>query len=44
MFWTDWGAEEKIQQANLDGTDIVDLVTTELFKPMGITVDYTKVR
>ena len=40
MYWTDWGTE-KIQQANLDGTDIKDIVTTGLSFPKGIAVDVT---
>jgi len=44
MYWTDWGEKQKIQQANMDGSNIVTLVATGLNKPMGITVDYAKNR
>jgi len=42
MYWTDVGtqaADGKIQRANLDGSNIQDLVTTGLTMPMGIALD-----
>ena len=38
MYWTDYGTD-KIQRANLNGTDVEDLVTTELPVPLGIALD-----
>ena len=42
MYWTDWGTE-KIQRANLDGTNVQDLVTRSngLRNPNGIALDLT---
>ncbi len=40
MYWTDAGTNtNKIQRANLDGTDVVDLVSTGLVTPLGIALD-----
>ena len=38
MYWTDWGTD-KIQRANLDGSNIEDLVTQGLSSPSGIALD-----
>ena len=38
MYWTDRGAK-KIQRANLDGTQIEDLITTGLSGPFGLALD-----
>ena len=38
IYWTDEGTG-KIQRANLDGTNIQDIVTTGLDEPSGITLD-----
>ena len=38
MYWTDFGTE-KIQRANLDGSNVEDLVTTGLSDPNGIALD-----
>lgn len=38
MYWTDTGTE-KIQRANLDGTDIEDMITTGLRNLAGIAID-----
>ena len=40
MYWTDVGTH-KIQRANLDGSNIEDLVTTGLIYPQGIALDLT---
>ena len=40
MYWTDSGTD-KIQRANLDGTDVQDLVATGLENPSGIMLDVT---
>ena len=38
MYWTDYGTE-KIQRANLDGSNVEDLITTGLTSPFGIALD-----
>ena len=38
MYWTDFGTD-KIQRANLDGSNVEDLVTTGLSGPRGIALD-----
>ena len=38
MYWTDSGTE-KIQRANLDGSNVEDLITTGLEEPFGIALD-----
>ena len=37
MYWTDSEAD-KIQRANLDGSNVEDLVTTGLSNPFGIAL------
>ncbi|XP_076455694.1 uncharacterized protein LOC143290240 isoform X2 [Babylonia areolata] len=39
MFWTDWGAAEKIERANYDGSDRRTLVNTVLFAPNALALD-----
>ena len=38
MYWTDWESD-KIQRANLDGSQVEDLVTTGLDAPSGLALD-----
>ena len=38
VYWIDWGVD-KIQRANLDGSNIEDLVTQGLDRPVGIAID-----
>ena len=38
MYWTDWSTD-KIQRANLDGSDVEDLVTTGVDFPAGLALD-----
>ena len=38
IYWTDAGART-IQRANLDGTGVVNLITTGLISPLGIALD-----
>ena len=40
MYWTDWETD-KIQRANLDGSQIEDLVTAGLETPSGLALDVT---
>ena len=39
MFWTDWGINEKIERASLNGGHRVAIVTTGLHYPNGIELD-----
>lgn len=39
MYWTDIGAD-KIQRANLDGSNVEDVITEGLNSPLGIAIDY----
>ena len=39
IYWTEWAVGQKIQRANLDGTDREDFITTGLGRPQGIAVD-----
>ena len=38
MYWTDWDTD-KIQRANLDGSQVEDLVTSGLDSPSGLALD-----
>ena len=38
MYWSDWGTD-RIQRANLDGSEIEDLVATGLNEPYGLALD-----
>ena len=38
MYWTDW-ITDKIQRANLDGSQVEDLITTGLRRPKGLALD-----
>ena len=39
MFWTDWGANAKIEQASLSGVQRIAIITTHLLHPNGIELD-----
>lgn len=39
MFWTDWGSSPKIEKSALNGTKRFAIVTTNLTRPYGITLD-----
>ncbi len=38
LYWTDWGTQ-KIQRADLDGSNVEDVVTSGLNTPVGLAVD-----
>ena len=42
MFWTDWGWDERIERANMDGTNRTVVIRTGLFYPNGLALDATK--
>jgi len=46
MFWTDWGEVPKIERAGMDGdpTSRRVIVSTRIFWPNGLTVDYVTSR
>ncbi len=37
IYWSDWGTD-KIQQSNLDGSNVTDIITTGLNLPIGIAL------
>ena len=39
MYWTDWGANPKIEQAEMDGSARRAIVTENLAWPNGLTID-----
>jgi len=39
MYWTDWGANPKIEQAGMDGSARRSIVTGNLVWPNGLTID-----
>ena len=39
MYWTDWGANPKIEQAGMDGSARQAIVTENLGWPNGLTID-----
>ena len=39
MYWTDWGANPKIEQAEMDGSARRAIVTGSLTWPNGLTID-----
>lgn len=41
MFWTDWGQNPRIERANMDGAGRQVIVSTKLFWPNGLALDYT---
>ena len=40
MYLTDWGMNPSIQRASMDGTSIINLHTTGLVWPNGLTIDH----
>ena len=41
MYWTNAGSRDRIQRANIDGSNVEDLVTTGLRDPIDIALDLT---
>ena len=39
MFWTDWGANPKIERAGLNGNNRITLVNSSIVWPNGLTID-----
>ena len=40
MYWTDWGQHPKIEQAGLDGTQRIAIISENLEWPNGLAIDY----
>jgi len=40
IFWSDWGNKPKISRATMDGSNVIDIVTTMIRWPNGLTIDY----
>ncbi len=41
MFWSDWGQNPRIERASMDGNARSVIVTTKLYWPNGLALDYT---
>lgn len=44
MFWSDLGSTSQIERAFMDGSDRRAIITNELSRPVGITLDYSEQR
>lgn len=44
MFWSDWGQNPRIERAFMDGTVRSVIVSTKLYWPNGLALDYTTKR
>ncbi len=44
MYWSDWGSNPKIERANVDGTERITLVETDIQWPNGIAIDFAGMR
>ena len=42
MYWTNAGRRDRIQRADIDGTNVEDLVTTGLSEPIDLALDVTE--
>lgn len=40
MYWTDWGANPKIERAGMDASNRVVIISTNLTWPNGLAIDY----
>lgn len=44
MFWTDWGAEAKIERAVLDGSERSTIINQQINWPNSLTIDFQQQR
>lgn len=44
MFWSDWGQNPRIERAFMDGTVRSAIISTKLYWPYGLALDYTTQR
>ena len=42
MYWTDWGLDERIEKANMDGTNRTIVIHSGLYFPSGLALDIAK--
>lgn len=42
MYWTDWGLDERIEKANMDGANRTIVIRSGLYYPSGLALDITK--
>ena len=42
MYWTDWGFDERIEKANMDGANRTIVIRTGLYYPSGLALDIAK--
>lgn len=40
MYWSDWGAQAKIERAGMDGSERTALITSNLTWPNGLAIDH----
>lgn len=40
MFWTDWGRNPRIERASMDGKQRTVIISSKLYWPNGLTIDY----
>ena len=40
MFWTDYGTKPFIARANMDGSEMKEIVTENITWPNGVAIDY----
>ena len=40
MFWSDWGEKGKVVRAGMDGSNRVNVITTDIKWPNGLAIDY----
>jgi sugar lactone lactonase YvrE len=43
MFWSDFGANPRIERANLEGGDRITFVSTDVVRPIGMAVEGERV-
>ena len=44
VFWSDWGTTPFIGRVGMDGSQEKHIVTTDIYWPNGVTVDYSSDR
>lgn len=42
MYWTDWGIDERIEKADMDGTNRTIVIRTGIYFPSGLALDVAK--
>lgn len=40
MYWTDWGANPKIERAGMDASSRIVIISSNLTWPNGLAIDY----